>query len=1243
MANTRAVSRIVPRHRLVWLLVCFTTAFLALGPIANEQPASAQTTAAAMPRIEMGEETICVLPGDRTVQCTGGGFAGPINATSGSVAALSVGIRSACAILTSGVVRCWFESDAVPYSPIDIVGVTGATAIVSGYNQSCAVVGGAVRCWGYLVSGAGIDPTPLPVPGLLSVADLSGGLEQTCARRTDRTVWCWNSVFGVHSPVQVAGLTDATAISLKYLEACAVRTTGTLACWAADGSGATASSPLDEAVLPAFIPRITTAVEVAMGSSHICVLMRDGTTRCWGWNAYGSLGVGFALNTRDAPYPTQVRGLPDATSIAAGAYSTCARSVDGVVRCWGHRPKRGLPPRFPGHPVPLDSVAAAPPPPTNFVVTPGDGWSDVSWTAPNANDYEGTAFLTNSPYAYLVPPGVTKIRLESNLAPSAAHVDTYRTTLRRPDFLVAPDFTRPLRSPVTRIALATAPVGPCRFAPGAAVAMHFAERTNKVGFAIDGCIRAGTTGEFRLLLPFGTSSIGGDPLTVRVDSPLPADRRLRWFMSNEPSHTALNKTIRLCRWDPATAACGPVGVSGTGVEMPLNDDFEYIDTDGDGLADIWEAFGVTRAPLGYLYSGDISSAIPGAVYIPLQEMGADARHRDVFVEANWLASTTGPDRDRLRPDAAQLLEIQKRFAAAPIVNADGTTGINLHIDAGPDSCVMAAATVATCKKWGILSQAGALQTDPSLDADINPANGVTVADIPTLQAISHGPSGATFRSSGRSGPVETLFRFVCFCKALRGTRSPGAVTGVPGDALLVTTDKLGVANPVFATNTFEHLLGHTLGLLHGGDDDVTPKPGYASVMQPSIMLSATTPVGYSMGGTWTDWQAGQAIGQLHFAVPELPKTPTGATLIALTEANLTEYVGVVPERIYDTRNGTGGAANGVRIAANQTVEIAVSGIGATNMGATAKAAAINIGITDPQGAGYATVWPCGATRPNASNINFARNQTTSNLVVAKLGAAGKVCVFSSASTHLFADLQGYHPDTATYTASNPERLLDTRNGTGGVPVGRIASNQEIRLPFPTGATVATLNVAVTDPQAWGWVTVWPCGTPKPNASNINYAAAQTTSNLVITKIGIDNTICLTASTATHLIVDANGSQPIGTTYQGITPQRILDTRSGTRPVANQEIRVHATAPNTPAPNETIAIALNIGVTNPAAAGWITVWPCDTPKPNASNINFAPGQTTANLTITKLSGTGDVCLSPSTTTDVFADINGYQPT
>ena len=74
---------------------------------------------------------------------------------------------------------------------------------------------------------------------------------------------------------------------------------------------------------------------------------------------------------------------------------------------------------------------------------------------------------------------------------------------------------------------------------------------------------------------------------------------------------------------------------------------------------------------------------------------------------------------------------------------------------------------------------------------------------------------------------------------------------------------------------------------------------------------------------------------------------------------------------------------------------------------TATAVILNVTVTQPQAPGFATVFPTGATRPTASNLNYAAGDTIPNAVIAKIGAGGSICVFTHAAAHYIIDVAGY--------------------------------------------------------------------------------------------------------------------------------------------------------------------------------------------------------------------------------------------
>ena len=91
-----------------------------------------------------------------------------------------------------------------------------------------------------------------------------------------------------------------------------------------------------------------------------------------------------------------------------------------------------------------------------------------------------------------------------------------------------------------------------------------------------------------------------------------------------------------------------------------------------------------------------------------------------------------------------------------------------------------------------------------------------------------------------------------------------------------------------------------------------------------------------------------------------------------------------------------------------------------------------------------------------------------------------------------------------------------------------------------------LNVTVTEPGSGGFVTVFPCGSSRPNASHLNFVAGQTVPNAVIAKPDSAGRVCLYTHADTHLIVDLNGFYLDSAGYAGTVPARVWSRGPGTR-------------------------------------------------------------------------------------------------
>ncbi len=378
----------------------------------------------------------------------------------------------------------------------------------------------------------------------------------------------------------------------------------------------------------------------------------------------------------------------------------------------------------------------------------------------------------------------------------------------------------------------------------------------------------------------------------------------------------------------------------------------------------------------------------------------------------------------------------------------------------------------------------------------------------------------------------------------------------------------------------------------------------------------------------------------------------GTTLVSLSPARLFDSRG--PNLTVDGQQ----SGSGLRPAGSIT-EVQVAGRGCVP--SDASGVVLNVTVVQARAAGYASVYPCGEAVPNASNLNFVAGQNVPNAVVAKLGAGGKVCVYAEVPFELLIDVNGFVPGGSSIGSLSPARLLDSRAG-GSTVDGQLAgigqrstgSVTEVTVAgrggVPADASAVVLNVTVVQAAAGGYATVFPCGQAPPNASNLNFAASQTVPNAVVARVGAGGKVCVFAEVPFDLLVDVNGFVPAGSTVGSLSPARLFDSHAGGATVdgalAGGGQRGAGSITEVPVagrggvPANATAVVLNVTAVQAGAGGYATVFPCGEALPNASNLNFGPGQTVPNAVVAKVGAGGSVCVFAERPIHLLVDVNGF---
>ena len=342
--------------------------------------------------------------------------------------------------------------------------------------------------------------------------------------------------------------------------------------------------------------------------------------------------------------------------------------------------------------------------------------------------------------------------------------------------------------------------------------------------------------------------------------------------------------------------------------------------------------------------------------------------------------------------------------------------------------------------------------------------------------------------------------------------------------------------------------------------------------------------------------------------------------------------------------------------AGTVMEVQIAGRGSVPSSATA--ATLNVtalGI----GSGYVTVYPCG-TIPGTSNLNVRAGQVISNSVVTQLSPTGSVCLYTQAAANLIVDVFNVLSASSFIAPSSPARLADTRPGSPTVDgvsagAGRMAAGSVLTVQvagrggIDADARAAVLNVTVDGPTGGGYLTVWPCDSPQPGTSNLNFVAGNTLPNAVTTALSATGTVCIFTSAPTNVILDVFGSlKP--TAFAALSvPARLGDTRpfhatidglfAGTGIRASKSVLEIQVGGRAGLPMSAQVVALNVTVDGPTSDGYVSVFPCGTAVPNVSSVNHLRNQTLAGLVLTKLSADGKICLYTSASTHVIVDVFG----
>lgn len=229
------------------------------------------------------------------------------------------------------------------------------------------------------------------------------------------------------------------------------------------------------------------------------------------------------------------------------------------------------------------------------------------------------------------------------------------------------------------------------------------------------------------------------------------------------------------------------------------------------------------------------------------------------------------------------------------------------------------------------------------------------------------------------------------------------------------------------------------------------------------------------------------------------------------------------------------------------------------------------------------------------------------------------------------DAVNNNPGFGEYVSVAPVRVLDTRDGTGGVSA-RVEAGARVEVPVtepasvPDEAWAVAVNITVIEPDADGFLTAVAPGEPftddtgAPLASNVNFVEDQTVPNLALVGVLGRQGISLQINAGTaHVAVDVVGyvigtDDERGARLMATSPRRVYDSRPVGKLGGDAFIDVEVPG----IADGATGVALNVTATGGTEASFLTVYAPEVARPNASSLTVTPEVTRPNLVFTGVS-------------------------
>lgn len=361
---------------------------------------------------------------------------------------------------------------------------------------------------------------------------------------------------------------------------------------------------------------------------------------------------------------------------------------------------------------------------------------------------------------------------------------------------------------------------------------------------------------------------------------------------------------------------------------------------------------------------------------------------------------------------------------------------------------------------------------------------------------------------------------------------PAGAVHANGPYLFPIAGKAGIPSNAIAVTANLTVTGSSAGFVYLGPS-VSGEPSSSTINFPGGDDRANgVTVALSQDGSLSAYYGGKTGKSVNIIIDV-----TGYFLAGKSGAG---YLPFGPRRVQDTRAGTGQIGLKGAFMRAKPRQIRIAGVGGLP---TSGIVAItgNLTVVSPTGRGFVYLGPVnpGISQPASSTINFPVGDIRANNVVVQVAKDGTLWADywtgdgnDDHSVDLVLDVSGYFTASggAAFHTLEPARLLDSRDGTGGISHALVAGTPFTlqvsgRGGVPSGAVAVAANLAAVPTGRAGWAAVGPSVSSKTLFSNLNFPGNDIRANGVTSPLTTKGTLQLifgATGGSAHLILDVGG-------------------------------------------------------------------------------------------------------------------------